>query len=83
MTKLIYEHGGAYDLGTNAGEDDQHLWVAPSDLQASVASAAVREKLLGIGFQSSWLEGSESLKVIQAQSATTAELVRTLGLKTQ
>ena len=54
------------------------------DVQASLASAAVREKLLGIGFQSSWVEGAESLKVIQAQSATTtAELVRNLGLKPQ
>ena len=73
----------------------QHVILAPrglppavltriqGDLQASVASAAVREKLLGIGFQSSWLEGAESLKLIQAQSATTAELVRNLGLKPQ
>ena len=53
------------------------------DVQASLASAAVREKLLGIGFQSSWLEGGEALKVIQAQSAMTAELVRNLGLKPQ
>ncbi len=73
----------------------QHVILAPrglppavltkiqGDLQASVASAAMREKLLGIGFQSNWLEGAESLKVIQAQSATTAELVRILGLKPQ
>ncbi len=53
------------------------------DVQASLSSAAVREKLLGIGFQSSWLEGAEALKVIQAQSATTGELVRNLGLKPQ
>ena len=73
----------------------QHVLLAPrglppavltkiqGDVQASLASAAVREKLLGIGFQSSWVEGAESLKVIQAQSATTAELVRNLGLKPQ
>ena len=46
-------------------------------------SCRIPEKLLGIGFQSSWLEGAETLKVIQAQSATTAELVRNLGLKPQ
>ncbi len=73
----------------------QHLMLAPrglppallgkiqGDVQASLSSAAVREKLLGIGFQSSWLEGGEALKGIQAQSATTAELVRSLGLKPQ
>ena len=73
----------------------QHVLLAPrglppavltriqGDVQASLASATVREKLLGIGFQSSWVEGAESLKVIQAQSATTAELVRNLGLKPQ
>ena len=73
----------------------QHVLLAPrglppavltriqGDVQASLASSAVREKLLGIGFQSSWVEGAESLKVIQAQSATTAELVRNLGLKPQ
>jgi len=54
-----------------------------SDVQAVLASAAMREKLFGIGFQASWLEGSEALKVIQAQSATTADLVRNLGLKAQ
>ena len=53
------------------------------DVQAAFASAALREKLLGIGFQSAWIEGSESFKIIQAQSATMAELVRTLGLKAQ
>ena len=53
------------------------------DVQAMLTSAAIRDKLLGIGFQSSWLEGSEALKVIQAQSATTGELVRNLGLKPQ
>ena len=73
----------------------QHVLLAPrglppavltkiqGDVQASLSSAAVREKLLGIGFQPSWVEGAESLKVIQAQSATTAELVRSLGLKQQ
>ena len=73
----------------------QHLMLAPrglppavltriqGDVQAALSSAAVREKLLGIGFQSSWMEGAEYLKVIQAQSATTAELVRNLGLKPQ
>lgn len=73
----------------------QHYMLAPrglpsavltkiqGDVQASLASAAVREKLLAIGFQSSWLDGAEALKVIQAQSATTAELVRILGLKPQ
>ena len=73
----------------------QHLMLAPrglppallariqGDVQAALSSAALREKLLGIGFQSSWLEGAEALKVIQAQSATTAELVRNLGLKPQ
>ena len=73
----------------------QHVILAPrglppalltkiqGDLQASVTSAAMREKLLGIGFQASWLEGSESLKLVQAQSATTAGLVRSLGLKAQ
>ena len=73
----------------------QHVLLAPrglppavltkiqGDVQASLASATVREKLLGIGFQSSWVEGAESLKIIQAQSATTAELVRNLGLKPQ
>ena len=35
MTKVIYEQGGAYDLGTSAREDHQHLWVTPSDLQAA------------------------------------------------
>ena len=54
-----------------------------TDVQAVFASAAMREKLLGIGFQSSWLEGSEALKVIQAQSVTTGDLVRNLGLKAQ
>ena len=53
------------------------------DVQAAFASAALREKLLGIGFQSAWIEGSESFKIIQAQSATMAELVRNLGLKAQ
>ena len=73
----------------------QHVLLAPrglppavlariqGDVQASLSSAAVREKLVGIGFQSSWVEGAESLKVIQAQSATTGELVRNLGLKPQ
>ena len=73
----------------------QHLMLAPrglapalltriqGDVHAMLSSAAVREKLLGIGFQSSWLEGSEALKAIQAQSATTGELVRNLGLKPQ
>ena len=53
------------------------------DVQAAFASAALREKVLGIGFQSAWIEGSESFKIIQAQSATMAELVRNLGLKAQ
>jgi tripartite-type tricarboxylate transporter receptor subunit TctC len=53
------------------------------DLQAVLASAAMREKLLGIGFLSSWVEGTETLKATQAQSTTTAELVRALGLKPQ
>lgn len=35
MTNVIYEQGGAYDLGANAREDHQHLWVTPSDLQAA------------------------------------------------
>lgn len=73
----------------------QHLMLAPrglppavltkiqGDVQAMLSSAAVREKLLGIGFQASWLEGAEALKVIQAQSTTTGELVRNLGLKPQ
>ena len=45
MTKLIYEHGGAYDLGANALEDDQHLWVAPSDLQATTGGVLKPERL--------------------------------------
>lgn len=73
----------------------QHIVLAPrglppavltkiqGDLQAVFASAAMREKLLGIGFLPSWVEGVETLKAIQAQSATTAELVRALGLKPQ
>ena len=35
MTKVIYEQRGAYDLGTSARVDHQHLWVTPSDLQAA------------------------------------------------
>lgn len=54
-----------------------------ADVQAVLASATMREKLLGIGFLSSWVEGGETLKTIQAQSVTTAELVRALGLKPQ
>lgn len=73
----------------------QHLMLAPrglpsavltkiqGDVQAMLASASMREKLHGIGFLSSWVEGAETLKGIQAQSATTAELVRNLGLKPQ
>jgi len=73
----------------------QHVMLAPrglppalltkiqSDVQASLASAAMRDKFQGIGFQSSWVEGAETLKGIQAQSATMAELVRNLGLKAQ
>ena len=53
------------------------------DVQAAFASAALRERLLVIGIQSAWIEGSESFKIIQAQSATMAELVRNLGLKAQ
>ena len=34
------------------------------DVQAALSSAAVREKLLGIGFQSSWMEGADYLKFI-------------------
>ena len=73
----------------------QHVMLAPrglppavltriqDDVQAALSSAPIREKLLNIGFQSSWLKGAEYFKVIQAQSATTAEVVRKLGLKPQ
>ena len=53
------------------------------DVQAAISSPAMREKLLGIGFQSNWVDGAEAFKVVQAQSATTADLVRNLGLKAQ
>lgn len=73
----------------------QHLVLAPrglpaallakiqSDVQATLSSAAVRDKLLSFGFQPSWLDGVEAVKAVQAQSATSAELVRNLGLKPQ
>ncbi len=35
MTKLIYERGAAYELAANTREDQEHLWVSPSDLQAA------------------------------------------------
>jgi tripartite-type tricarboxylate transporter receptor subunit TctC len=53
------------------------------DVQAVLASAAVREKLAGFGFQARWLDGAEAFKNVQAQHATTADLVRQAGLKPQ
>ena len=35
MTKIIYEKGGALDLGPNTREELQQLWVTPADLEAA------------------------------------------------
>lgn len=53
------------------------------DVQASMASAAVRERLMTNGIQSSWRDANEVVKSIQVDIATTGELVKSIGLKPQ
>ena len=35
MTKLIYERGATHELGTGTREENENLWVTPSDLEAA------------------------------------------------
>lgn len=51
------------------------------DVQATLASAAVREKILAGGVQVHWRSGVELAKSVQVESPVTAELVQSIGLK--
>ena len=52
-----------------------------SDVQASVTSDAVKDKLLSLGVQTNWRDGVELAKSVQLESPATATLVQELGLK--
>jgi len=52
-----------------------------SDVQASVTSDAVKDKLLSLGVQTNWRDGVELAKSVQLESIATATLVQELGLK--
>jgi hypothetical protein len=52
-----------------------------SDVQASVTSDAVKDKLLGLGVQTNWRDGVELAKSVLLESPATAALVQELGLK--